>query len=195
MNMRDMLEQMDNRTLYLNLVLTQAILLVIGLSLYFFFLRHTLALPLLLHTEELFLSVLAGFGFAGVVLVIDLILMNFVPKTYFDDGGVNERLFRDVNVWQIVLIALGVALVEEWLFRAVLQNMIGWFWASLLFALIHFRYLHQWLYALLVIMISFGFGWLYEWTGSFWAVFTAHFTIDFTLGVILRYRLLPFPDK
>ncbi|GGK19627.1 CAAX amino protease [Caldalkalibacillus thermarum] len=189
MNKRDMLEQMDNRTLYLNLVLTQGILLVAGLILYHFFLRRKVFLTDLFHTERLLFAVAAGLGFAAIVLLIDFVLMRFVPKSYFDDGGVNERLFRDVNVWQIALIAVGVALVEEWLFRAVLQNLLGWFWASLMFALIHFRYFNQWLYALLVIVISFGFGGLYEWTGSFWAVFTAHFAIDFTLGVMLRYRL------
>src|SRR5690606_24249799 len=111
-------------------------------------------------------------------------------KNYFDDGGVNERIFRDVNVAQIALIALGVAFVEEWLFRGVLQNIVGLFWASIIFACIHVRYFGRFFYAVLILATSFGFGYLYFLTESIWSVMMAHFLIDFCLGVLIRYGLL-----
>lgn len=192
MNLKEILDQMDNRTLLINLAVTQAILFVIGLLLYVFFLLPETALSDLLHTHHLSFSLICGIAFAALVVSLDLVLMRLVPQKYWDDGGVNERLFRDVNVFQIVLIALCVSFVEEWLFRGVLQNIVGWVWASLLFALIHFRYLHNLVYGSLIVIISFGFGLLYELTGSFWSVLVAHFAIDFSLGLFIRYRWLSF---
>lgn len=188
MDLREKLNRMDNRTLYLNLFITQMLLVIAGGIIYFFFLRDILAIRELFHLKNLLLNVVIGIGFAGVVLLIDLVLMKLLPKEYVDDGGVNERLFRDVNVAQIALIALLVAFVEEWLFRGVIQQIIGLFWASILFAAIHYRYLHKWIYAMLIVFISFGFGYLYEWTGSMWSVISAHFLIDFILGIAIRYK-------
>jgi membrane protease YdiL (CAAX protease family) len=188
MDLREKLNRIDNRTLYLNLIITQMILFCIGAIIYFFFLRDTLSLRELFHLKNLPFNVAVGVGFATAVVCIDVALMRIFPKGYFDDGGVNERIFRDVNVLHIALIALFVAFIEEWLFRAVLQQILGVFWASLLFASIHYRYLYKWIYGLLIVFISFGFGYLYEWTGSMWSVVTAHFLIDFTLGLLIRYK-------
>lgn len=188
MDLREKLNRIDNRTLYLNLIITQMILFCLGGIIYFLFLRESLSFRELYHLKNLPLSVVVGVGFAAIVLVIDLVLMKILPKGYFDDGGVNERIFRDVNVLHIALIAFLVAFIEEWLFRGVLQQVFGLFWASLMFAAIHYRYLHKWIYGLLIVFITFGFGSLYEWTGSMWSVITAHFLIDFVLGLLIRYK-------
>lgn len=190
MSLRDKLDQINNRVLYLNLVITQAILFAVGSILYIFFLRKTLPLTEIYHIHNLSAHLAIGFIFALFVLLIDVCLMKFLPKDYLDDGGINERVFRDVNFYQIALIAFGVAFVEEWLFRGVLQNVLGLMWASLLFAVIHYRYFQRWIYAILVVVISFGFGFVYEWTQSIWAAIFAHFLIDFCLGIIIRYHLL-----
>jgi len=190
MDLRDKLNQMDNRTLYFNLVFTQVILLITGIVLYFFLVKNTLSIPEIFHAYQWKQNVGLGILFAFFVIVFDVICVKVFPKHFFDDGGVNERLFRDLNPIQIALIALMVSVVEEWLFRAVIQNMIGWVWTSLLFAIIHFRYFKHWLYASIIILLSFGFGLLYEWTGSIWSVITAHFFIDFCLGLMIRYKYL-----
>lgn len=185
--MREIIEQLDNRTLYVNLAITQGALFIVGIILYTIFLRTTMPLQELFHLDGFLFAVGVGAAFAICVVCLDLILMKTLPHHFFDDGGINERVFRDVNVYQIALIALCVALTEEWLFRAVLQNIVGFVWASLLFALVHYRYFKHWLYALLVIVLSFGFGYMYEWLGSIWSVIIAHFVIDFILGLIIRY--------
>jgi membrane protease YdiL (CAAX protease family) len=192
LDLREKLEQMDNRTLYLNLVVTQAALGILGAILYVFFLRENLTLLDLFHLQNINRSLFYGSIFAFVVICLDLVLMKVLDKSYFDDGGVNERLFRDLNVGQIALVALFVSFIEEWLFRGVLQNIIGIFWTSILFAAIHYRYFHKWIYSLLIITISFGFGYLYAWTDSIWSVIFAHFIIDFCLGLLIRYKWFSF---
>jgi membrane protease YdiL (CAAX protease family) len=188
LDLREKLEKMDNRTLYLNLVVTQAALGILSVILYVIFLRGDLTLFDLFHLQNVKRSLLYGFIFAFAVICLDLVLMKVLDKSYFDDGGVNERLFRDLNVGQIALVALIVSFVEEWLFRGVLQNIIGIFWTSIIFAAIHYRYFQKWIYSLLIILISFGFGYLYASTDSIWSVILAHFIIDFCLGLLIRYN-------
>lgn len=190
MDLREKLNQIDNQTLYFNLVLTQLVLFLTGFILYFLFLRKTLPITILYHVQDLEKNVVIGILFAVGVIVVDVLCMKFLPKHYFDDGGVNERLFRDINPFQIALIALLVSFVEEWLFRGILQNLIGIVGASIIFAVIHYRYFKHWLYASIIILLSFGFGFLYEWSGSLWTVISAHFVIDFCLGLMIRYKYL-----
>ncbi|WP_202080059.1 CPBP family intramembrane glutamic endopeptidase [Caldalkalibacillus salinus] len=189
-DLRDKLDSMPNRVLFLNLALTQGVLFVVGLILYYVFLRKKMTITELYHFNDFGTAMLYGTVFAVVIITLDVWLMKRLPKGYFDDGGINERIFRDVNVFQIAVIALFVAFVEEWLFRGVLQNLIGLFWTSILFALLHYRYLNKWFYGMLVLAISFGFGTLYQWTGNLWSVIWAHFLIDFILGCLIRYRLV-----
>jgi membrane protease YdiL (CAAX protease family) len=192
MDLREKLDQMDNRTLYLNLVVTQTALGIVGAILYVIFLREVLTLLEIFHLQNIYRSLFCGAIFALAVICLDLVLMKVLDKSYFDDGGVNERLFRELNVGQIALVALFVSVIEEWLFRGVLQNIIGIFWTSILFAAIHYRYFHKWIYSLLIIIISFGFGYLYEWTDSIWSVIFAHFIIDFCMGLLIRYKWFSF---
>jgi len=194
MNQGQGLEPIDSRTLYLSLLITQVILFILVVLLYYLFLDERISLARLFHAEHMLVAIGGGVGLAVVILGINLALMRWAPKEYFDDGGINRRLFEGLAVWQIFLVALGVAFIEEWLFRAVLQNLIGWFWASLVFALIHVRYWSQWMYALLILMTSFAFGFTYAWTDSMWSVILAHFLIDFCMGLIISKGLFAFQD-
>jgi membrane protease YdiL (CAAX protease family) len=188
---RDQLNQIDNRILYLNLLFTQAILFIFGTILYFSFLRNELPLKELFHVNDLLLSLIIGFIFASIVILLDILLMKWLPLHYFDDGGINERIFRDLTPLQIALVAFLVALVEEWLFRGVLQSMIGILWTGLLFSLIHIRYLKKHVLFIMLLVVSFGLGILYEKTGSMWTVIFAHFVIDFCFGMMIRYKWFP----
>ncbi|MEK1830639.1 CPBP family intramembrane glutamic endopeptidase [Priestia megaterium] len=70
--------------------------------------------------------------------------MKCVPEHLYDDGGINERLFANRSVPHLILICIIVACSEEILFRGVIQVQFGLFWASIVFALVHIRYLKKW---------------------------------------------------
>ncbi|MFK4997731.1 hypothetical protein ACI2OX_10440 [Bacillus sp. N9] len=57
----------------------------------------------------IFIGIVSGL----TVAVIDLILWKILPNKYYDDGGINEKLFQNMPVWKIALIALLVACSEE----------------------------------------------------------------------------------
>jgi len=176
---------MDDRMLLANVYLTQALTLLLALILSLFqggALWRLLALP-----DQLAI-VLWGAGFAVVFIAVDGLLSQFVPEEVTDDGGVNEKLFSGRPLWHIAVLSFIVALCEEVLFRGVLQTWFGPYWTSILFALLHVRYLKHWLMTGLVFSVSYGLGYLAIWTGTLWTPIFAHFVIDFVMGVIIKYR-------
>jgi membrane protease YdiL (CAAX protease family) len=55
----------------------------------------------------------------------------------------------------------------------------------MIFAVIHFRYLKKPVLLTFVVIISFLFGLIFEYTESLWTTIIAHFLVDFVLGVYL----------
>jgi membrane protease YdiL (CAAX protease family) len=178
------IDELDDRTLLINLYATQGFTLLIGIVVFFFekinpltsfSLRGGWRIPVW------------GLAFAGLVLLVDLLISRWVPEEVTDDGGVNKKIFGRRPLWHIAVICLVVSLCEETLFRGAIQHAWGPYWTSILFAAIHFRYLQHWLMTGLVFSISYGMGWIYLQTGSLWTPILAHFAIDFIMGCILRY--------
>ncbi|MBO9606419.1 MAG: CPBP family intramembrane metalloprotease [Paenibacillaceae bacterium] len=176
----------DDRMLLINLYVTQALTLIIGMIVLFF--QHNRDIFARLRFDDPKEIVLWGACFAAVVLIADLLIARFVPEEVGDDGGVNDMLFRNRPLWHIAVISLVVAICEELLFRGAVQHAFGPYWTSILFAAIHIRYLRHWLMTGLVFSISYGLGWIYIRTGSLWTPILAHFMIDFVMGCIIRYR-------
>lgn len=178
-------DQLSDRLLLLNLYLTQGFILIIGLLWVIFQGRNPLdifALP------QDWTFAIWGAGLAAVVLAADLGISRWVPEEASDDGGINEKIFRQRPIWHIALICLAVSVCEELLFRGAIQHAIGPYWTSILFAAIHVRYLRHWIPTGLVFSISYGLGWIMLQAGTIWAPIAAHFLIDFVMGLIIRFR-------
>ncbi|WP_342708396.1 CPBP family intramembrane glutamic endopeptidase [Halobacillus alkaliphilus] len=132
--------------------------------------------------DWIWFGVLPGF----IVLLIDFILMNTLPKQYYDDGGINNKVFKNRSIPGIIGVTLLVAVSEEMLFRGVLHTEYGYWAASLLFALLHFRYLSKIVLLISVLFVSFFIGYMFELTGSLTVTITAHFIIDVVLAMWIR---------
>lgn len=178
-------DQLSDRLLLANLYVTQGITLFIGLLWIFFQGRNPLRL----------FAVPDGLGFIGwgaavalAVVLLDLLVSRWTPEEAMDDGGVNERIFRERPLWHIALICLVVGVCEELLFRGAVQSSFGPYWTSILFAAIHVRYLRHWIPTGMVFAISYALGWLYDRTGTLWSPIAAHILIDLVMGLIIRLR-------
>src|SRR5690625_587735 len=90
-----------------------------------------------------------------VIVLFEIILYKIVPKHHFDDGGINEKVFKNATIPNIFLIAFIVAISEELLFRGVIQTIFRYVFASSLFAVIHYRYLRKLLLFILIVLISY----------------------------------------
>lgn len=178
-------DEIDDRMLLINLYATQALTLIIGI-IWLLFQRQNLFQ--LLAPPKLPDALWWGLGFAAAVVVVDLLISRWVPDEAADDGGVNERIFKNRAIWHIAVISLVVAICEELLFRGAVQHAIGPYWTSIVFAAIHVRYLRHWIPTGLVFSISYGLGWIYEQSGTLLAPILAHFAIDFVMGLIIRFR-------
>jgi|SRR5699024_3884730 len=125
---------------------------------------------------------------ALLIIAINILLKKFIPKEHLDDGGINEKLFKNSTVWDIFKIAFIVAICEEVLFRGLIQTTFGLIFASLIFALVHFRYLKKPVLLISIVLISFYLGYLYLLTGNLLVTMVAHFFVDFILGLIIRFE-------
>jgi membrane protease YdiL (CAAX protease family) len=189
----EMIKDMSPKELLFHLYLSQLAFLVIGVILAFIlfdniasFLRILSWKPL----EVLVIGTLVGIGVVG----IDLLLMKWLPRDLFDDGGINEKMFQTRSVPHIFLLAIFISTAEEFLFRGVIQTHFGIWVASIVFALLHIRYLHKWVLFLSVVTLSFLLGYLYEATGSLFVTIWAHFLIDVLLALKIRYDYVKIKD-
>ncbi len=122
------------------------------------------------------------------VVILDIVLMKYLPSKYYDDGGVNEQIFSNRNIREIALLAFFISVSEEFLFRGVLQFHFGLIISSIIFAIIHFRYWAHWFLIINIIVLSFWIGLIYEITNNLMVTVMMHFTIDFLLGIHIRYK-------
>ena len=183
----DLIREMTDTEVLNALYLTQFLLLSLSLIVGIFVFKDIEDFYSLFEWSFASIVVLGG-GAGLLVVIIDLYLMSKLPEKYYDDGGINERLFAGRSTAGIFLIAFIVAVAEEIFFRGIIQTIFGFIPASILFAIIHVRYLSQWYLTVNVILLSFGIGWLFEWTGNLAVVIVMHFTIDFLLGLAIRHK-------
>ncbi len=172
--------------LLLNIYITQAVLLMIALGLLWFQGRLSWGLFAWGKGEIWVAGLIFGLVFVGLNAAITWL----VPQKWLDDGGINEALFHNRSVFHIGVIALLVSLAEELLFRGAIQYWLGVLGTSLLFTLIHFRYLRRWLMVLLLFLVSLGLGLITDYYNSLLPAVVAHFTVDFILGIFIRFRIL-----
>ncbi len=186
------LREIDDYVLLLNLYLTQGLTLLVGIALYYwFYFRRGIHFDHVFTLDDgMISSITAGVILAIAVIIINIIMEWFLPPKFFDDGGINEKLFAERSLLHIVFITFIVALSEEFLFRVVIQPLLGLWWTSILFTVIHVRYLGNWVMPLFVFTVSLSLGWLYDWTENAWAPVSAHFLIDLVMASLIRYRLL-----
>ncbi len=128
-----------------------------------------------------------GLGAGVLILLIEAVLIKWSPKSWMDDGGINALLFKNRSLIHIMVISFLAATAEEILFRGVLQEWLGIWLTSILFVLMHTRYLRKWLLMAVVFLISTGLGFLAEFCQDLAPVIIAHGLVDFIFGCYLRF--------
>ncbi|AIM15474.1 MULTISPECIES: CPBP family intramembrane glutamic endopeptidase [Neobacillus] len=190
---QELINSLTDKELLIHLYLTQIILLVISFVLgpwlfdNFSYLNN-------FHLYD-FNILTIGFSAGVGVVLIDIILMKVLPSSYYDDGGLNIRIFKNRKIFHVLFLAAFVSFSEELLFRGIIQTKVGLFLASLIFAVIHYRYLFNWFLFLNIVLLSFFIGAIYEWTDNLAVTIMMHFTIDFLLGLYIRYKHSPISEE
>lgn len=183
----EIIKELSDKDLLFHLYATQLLLLVISAILGFILFNDFSSFFDLFFWGDL--NILYIGAVAGIAVVLaDLLLMKVVPASYYDDGGLNERIFRNRNPLHIAVIAAFVAFCEELLFRGIIQTHFGLLVSSIIFAAVHYRYLFNWFLFINIIVLSFLIGIIYLETGNLAVTIVMHFLIDFLLGISIRYR-------
>lgn len=131
------------------------------------------------------------FGVSASIIAIFIIKRDFFekPRKLFVNliGGLK------LNYSDIIFISLCAGIGEELLFRGAIQPWLGIWLTAFVFVLLH-GYLNpkNWkmsFYGIFMVIISAGFGYLYEYTGILSAI-TAHFIIDVILFSYLKIEFM-----
>lgn len=181
----DIIKSLSDREILFHLYATQILLIIVSFILGFFLFDDFTSFWSLFSWSDL--NVWLVGGSAGIaVVIVDVVLMKWLPPSYYDDGGLNERVFTPRSYVHIAVISAIVAFSEEVLFRGVIQTHFGLFISSTIFALIHYRYLFNMFLMTNVVTLSFLIGFIYMKTDNLAVTIFMHFLIDFLLGVYIK---------
>lgn len=181
-----LIKGLSDKQLLIQLYGSQLLLLVISTVIGFLLFDSKTSFFQLFQWKDSNIIVVGG-GMGLVVVALDIFLTKKLPSSYYDDGGLNERIFQSRNVFHITVIASLVAICEELLFRGILQTHFGLVISSSLFVLVHYRYLFNWFLFLNITLLSFLIGYIYALTDNLLVTMVMHFVIDFVLGMMIKY--------
>jgi len=132
----------------------------------------------------------------GIVLVVFNILLNYtIPERFLDDGGFNKKFFTSLTIFEMTILCVLIALSEELFFRGFIQTKFGIVIASIIFALVHFRYVKKPILLIVVLLESFFLGYLFMKTDNLVVVFITHFILDYVLGMYMKLSLESEEEK
>ncbi|WP_416728861.1 CPBP family intramembrane glutamic endopeptidase [Fictibacillus sp. JL2B1089] len=173
-------DQITPRELLLNVYFSQSLFMIAAFGLAFFF---NVSFPWVLYDLDLLMSEWLLAISTGLFLpFLSIQLKKRLPEDSLDDGGINEKIFGSLSYIHIFFLTGIIAFAEEWLFRGVLQSLLGLFLTSIIFAVLHVRYIKKPVLFSIVCGLSFWLGMIYEMTDNIWVPFIAHFLIDFISG-------------
>ncbi|MCJ7839432.1 CPBP family glutamic-type intramembrane protease [Lederbergia sp. NSJ-179] len=181
------IKSLTEKEIIWSVLFTQIILLALAtiLSLVFFKDWHSFLTLFQWDSTWVFIGILSGL----IVASLDLFFMQRLPRHYYDDGGINEKIFSKLTFMKIIGLVFIIAVAEEWLFRGIIQTKFGLIPASIIFSAIHMRYWAHWYLILNILFLSIWIGLIFEWSGKIlWPVVWMHFMIDFLLGLSIRLK-------
>ncbi|WP_010095953.1 CPBP family intramembrane glutamic endopeptidase [Ornithinibacillus scapharcae] len=188
MKQSEIIKHISDKELRQSVVISQLLFLLIGFILSLFLFDHVNNWVKMVQfdpTEIVYYGIIPGIG----IVIIDLILIRILPYRYFNDDGINQRIFSKISVPYIFCLTLLIAVSEEVLFRGVIQTTFGFLFASLFFTVVHIRYLRKPVLLISTLFVSFIIGYIFELTGNILATITIHFLVDFLLGLLIRYHV------
>ncbi|MGG3574949.1 type II CAAX endopeptidase family protein [Bacillus gobiensis] len=184
---KELVTRLSDKELLRQLYLTQLIMLVLASSLGFFLFPDLHSFLALWNLADMRI-ITYGAATAVLVICIDFAAMHIFPEHMLDDGGINQRVFAKRSVPHLLLLTLTISFTEEILFRGIIQTNFGLWASSILFAILHFRYLEKAVLFIMVVGVSFLLGLVYQWTDNLFAPVAAHFMIDFVLALYIRFQ-------
>src|SRR5699024_10503663 len=102
MKQRELIKQMSDRDIQTSLLLSQLLLLSLAIILSMIVFAHLskrMKLFSLNMNDIIYYGLIPGI----IIVIVDIIIMDTVPKKYYDDGGINERVFKNRSILSICM--------------------------------------------------------------------------------------------
>jgi membrane protease YdiL (CAAX protease family) len=180
---RNRIEDITSKQLVLNVYISQGIFICLAFGIAFLF--HV-PFPWSFDDSISEIQWISAIGTGLLLPFLSVQLDKRLPDRYVDDGGINDKIFGSLSYLHIFFLTGIIAFAEEWLFRGVIQSLVGLVATSVIFSILHVRYIRKPVLFGIVTGLSFWLGFLYEWTDTIWVPFIAHFLIDFISGCWIR---------
>lgn len=183
----EIIQQLTKRELTFHLFATQIVLLTISIISAIFLFKDISTVFKLFRINTSIISI--GLSSGIIIVLLDIVLMKTLPSHYYNDGGINEKIFANRSIIEIAILAAVIAICEEFLFRGIIQTHFGLFIASFIFAVIHIRYWGHWFLIVNILILSFWIGIVFEVSNhNLMTTITMHFIIDFLLGLFMKNK-------
>jgi len=138
-------------------------------------------------------DLLLGLG-AGIVLSAVSIFLFWLGKYFKPLGDLRSivvdqlaPIFCQLTWMDIIILATVSGFCEEVMFRGVVQQQFGLWWASLFFGVFHCPSLKHLSYGLWALAAGILLGWIVIYTGSLWPAVITHAVSNMLSLVFLRY--------
>lgn len=172
------------------IILSQGSLFILSCLLYYLFRRDQWSNDLWNGQWSLLMIIYTGLITGIGIRLLSLIISEAWPNYQEIIEGTVLRSLEGIDNWDLILLSLLPAIVEEMFFRGLLQSFFGIFFSSLIFAMLHWGFVKKlWIYGVHALIISLFFGWLYLTTGSLLTTVIAHFTNNFLAGLSIQGKL------
>lgn len=109
---RHNVEDMSPQEIGLNLYITQLIIIGIGCLLAYILFQDAKEVFNLWKWEPVSILIIGGLLAIGIVL-LDYVAMRVFPESWFDDGGINDKMFRGMSVLHLLVITFLIGFAEE----------------------------------------------------------------------------------
>lgn len=132
-------------------------------------------------------------GYVAMVLIFWVLVKIKSPEYFYDEAV--DLLVRSLNMPQLISVFLLGGIAEELIFRGILQLWIGIIPATLLFTVVHIRYLKKIFMILETFCLGLVLGLLYMFTDSIWICTIAHTLINLTTAWIIKSGKISYIKK
>lgn len=176
--------EISRRMLLINLIISQVLVLGIGLLIARFIFNPGNIADLL--KVEFSLGTVAVFiGCCSLLLILQLFFHKFVSQEALHDE-INLILIEKFTLLELFFIFLFGALAEEFLFRGILQPELGIWVTSILFTAIHYRYYRKVFILIEVFLMGMILGTAFQLTSLLWVPAACHFIVNYCTAILLK---------
>ncbi|MCG1026161.1 MULTISPECIES: CPBP family intramembrane glutamic endopeptidase [Dehalobacter] len=179
--------EISKKMLGLNILLSQVILIVIALGLWVILksLDREIVLAEMFKMDSLSKAIITLAVGSAVLIALQFFFLKYLPKeSLFDE--INLILMDKFSLKELFPIFFLGAFSEEFLFRGMIQPILGLWLTAVVFTLIHYRYWRQVFILVEVFLMGTFLGVTYAVSLTLWVPVLCHFIVNMTTAYWMK---------